>query len=170
MACADINRQSAKRLWMNINADDNRGQLFLNDNRISNFRGDMLDTDAGAGVSQNNGHWYIVGYDDYSYEKPGLFMRRGAAEAVNTFHAEVDILNVMRDNDDGRSEYEKDLRQVTGGIDIDTEAIRIDNDVTLYGGIFSLAPLTMPDARVDLVQASTMPAEIQSQIMTTNAP
>ena len=152
MACADINRQSAKRLWMNINADDNCGQLFLNDNRISNFRGDMLDTDAGAGVSQNNGHWYIVGYDDYSYEKPELFMCRGAAEAVNTFHAEVDILNVMRDNNDGRSEYEKDLRQVTGGIDIDTEAIRIDNDVTLYGGIFSLAPLTMPDARVDLVQ------------------
>lgn len=152
MACADINRQTAKRLWKNIHADDNRGQLFLNDNLLSNFHGDMLDTDAGAGVSQNNGDWYIVGYDDYSYEKPELFMRRGAAEAVNTFHAEVDILNVMRDNDDGRSEYEKDLRQVTGGIDIDTEAIRINNDVTLYGGIFSLAPLAMPDARVDLGQ------------------
>lgn len=152
MACADINRQNSRRLWKDIGKDDNRGQLFLNSNKISNFRGDMLDTDAGAGVSQNNGHWYIVGYDDYSYEKPELFMRRCAAEAVNTFHAEVDILNVMRDNADGRSEYEKDLRQVTGGIDIDTEAIRIDNDVTLYGGIFSLAPLAMPDARVDLGQ------------------
>lgn len=152
MACADINRQNGRRLWHNIHADDNVGQLFLNNNLLSNFHGDMLDTDAGLGVSQNNGHWYIVGYDDYSYEKPELFMRRCANEAVNTFRAEVDVLNVMRDNRDGSGGYEKDLREVTGDIDIDTEAIRIDNDVTLYGGIFSLAPLAMPDARVDLGQ------------------
>ena len=152
MACADINRQNARRLWHDIHADDNDGQLFLNNNLLSKFHGDMLDTDAGLGVSQNNGHWYIVGYDDYSYEKPELFMRRGANEAVNTFRAEVDVKNVMRDNRDGSGGYEKDLREVTGDIDIDTEAIRIDNDVTLYGGIFSLAPLAMPDARVDLGQ------------------
>lgn len=152
MACADINRQNARRLWHDIHADDNDGQLFLNNNLLSTFHGDMLDTDAGLGVSQNNGHWYIVGYDDYSYEKPELFMRRGANEAVNTFRAEVDVKNVMRDNRDGSGGYEKDLREVTGNIDIDTEAIRIDNDVTLYGGIFSLAPLAMPDARVDLGQ------------------
>jgi len=152
MACADINRQNARRLWHDIHADDNDGQLFLNNNLLSKFHGDMLDTDAGLGVSQNNGHWYIVGYDDYSYEKPELFMRRGANEAVNTFRAEVDVKNVMRDNRDGSGSYEKDLREITGDIDIDTEAIRIDNDVTLYGGIFSLAPLVMPDARVDLGQ------------------
>ena len=152
MACADINRQNANRLWKNIHADDNDGQLFLNNNRLSTFRGDMLDTDAGAGVSQNNGHWYIVGYDDYSYEKPELFMRRCANEAVNTFRAEVDVKNVMRNNRDGTPDHEKDLREVTGDIDIDTEKINIRNDVTLYGGIFSLAPLTMPDARVDLGQ------------------
>lgn len=152
MACADINRQTAKRLWHNIRADDNHGQLFLNNSRISEFHGDMLDTDAGAGISQNNGDWYIVGYDDYSYEKPELFFRRGANEAVNTFRAEVDVMRVMRDNKDGRGDYEKDLREVTGDIDIDTEAIRIDNDVTLYGGIFSLAPIAMPDARVNLGQ------------------
>ena len=152
MACADINRQYDGRLWHNIHADDNDGQLFLNNNRLSTFHGDMLDTDAGLGVSQNNGHWYIVGYDDYSYEKPELFMRRRANEAVNTFRAEVDVKNVMRNNRDGTPAHEKDLREVTGDIDIDTEAIRIDNDVTLYGGIFSLVPLTMPDARVDLGQ------------------
>ena len=152
MACADINRQNARRLWHDIHADDNDGQLFLNNNLLSTFHGDMLDTDAGLGVSQNNGHWYIVGYDDYSYEKPELFMRRSANEAVNTFRAEVDVKNVMRNNGDGSGGYEKDLREVTGDIDIDTEAIRIDNDVTLYGGIFSLAPLAMPDARVDLGQ------------------
>lgn len=152
MACEDINRQNTRRLWHDIHADDNDGQLFLNNNLLSKFHGDMLDTDAGLGVSQNNGHWYIVGYDDYSYEKPELFMRRGANEAVNTFRAEVDVKNVMRDNRDGSEGYEKDLREVTGDIDIDTEAIRIDNDVTLYGGIFSLAPLVMPDARVDLGQ------------------
>lgn len=152
MACADINRQHARRLWHNIHADDNDGQLFLNNNLLSTFHGDMLDTDAGLGVSQDNGHWYIVGYDDYSYEKPELFMRRGANEAVNTFRAEVDVKNVMRNNGDGSGGYEKDLREVTGDIDIDTEAIRIDNDVTLYGGIFQLAPLVMPDARVDLSQ------------------
>ena len=152
MACADINRQYDGRLWHNIHTDDNDGQLFLNNNRFSTFHGDMLDTDAGLGVSQNNGHWYIVGYDDYSYEKPELFMRRRANEAVNTFRAEVDVKNVMRNNRDGTPAHEKDLREVTGDIDIDTEAIRIDNDVTLYGGIFSLAPLAMPDARVDLGQ------------------
>lgn len=152
MACADINRQNARRLWHDIHADDNDGHLFLNNNLLSYFHGDMLDYDAGLGVSKHNGDWYIVGYDDYSYEKPELFMRRGANEAVNTFRAEVDVKNVMRDNRDGSGGYEKDLREVTGDIDIDTEAIRIDNDVTLYGGIFLLAPLAMPDARVNLVQ------------------
>ena len=152
MACADINRQTANRLWKNIHADDNDGQLFLNNNRLSTFHGDMLDTDAGAGVSQNNGHWYIVGYDDYSYEKPELFMRRCANEAVNTFRAEVDVKNVMRNNRDGTPDHEKDLREVTGDIDIDTEKINIRNDVTLYGGVFKLSPLAFPNAMVDVGQ------------------
>ena len=154
MACADVNRQNGKRLWHDIGTDDNHGQLFLNNKRLSKFHGDMLNTDAGPGVSRHNGDWYIVGYDDYSYEKPELFMRRCASEAVNTFRAEVDINWVMRDNRDGREPYEEDLRQVTGNIDIDTERINIRNDVTLYGGIFEIAPLVMPEARLDLTQGS----------------
>lgn len=152
MACGDINRQSPRRLWMNINMDDNHGILFLNNAQLSTFSGDMLNLSAGARQSANNWDWIDVGYDDYAYSKPEFFLRRAATPAVNTFRAEVDINNVMRDNRDGQAPYEKDLRSVTGNIDIDTEAIRINNDVTLYGGIFSLAPLVMPDARVDLGQ------------------
>lgn len=152
MACGDINRQTSRRLWKNINMDDNHGILFLNNAQLSTFSGDMLNLSAGARQSVNNQDWIDVGYDDYAYTKPEFFLRRAANPAVNTFRAEVDINNVMRDNKDGQAPYEKDLRSVTGNIDIDTEAIRIDNDVTLYGGIFSLAPLVMPDARVDLGQ------------------
>lgn len=152
MACGDINRQTPRRLWMNINMDDNHGILFLNNSQLSTFSGDMLNLSAGVRQSVNNSDWIDVGYDDYAYSKPEFFLRRAAAPAVNTFRAEVDINNVMRDNKDGQAPYEKDLRSVTGNIDIDTEAIRINNDVTLYGGIFSLAPLVMPDARVDLGQ------------------
>ena len=152
MACGDINRQDPRRLWMNINMDDNHGILFLNNAQLSTFSGDMLNLSAGARQSANNWDWIDVGYDDYAYSKPEFFLRRAATPAVNTFRAEVDINNVMRDNRDGQAPYEKDLRSVTGNIDIDTEAIRINNDVTLYGGIFSLAPLVMPDARVDLGQ------------------
>lgn len=152
MACGDINRQNPSRLWMNINMDDNHGILFLNNSQLSTFSGDMLNLSARPRQSVNNSDWIDVGYDDYAYSKPEFFLRRAAAPAVNTFRAEVDINNVMRDNKDGQAPYEKDLRSVTGNIDIDTEAIRINNDVTLYGGIFSLAPLVMPDARVDLGQ------------------
>lgn len=152
MACGDINRQNPRRLWKNINMDDNHGILFLNNAQLSTFQGDMLNLSAGERQSVNNSDWIDVGYDDYAYTKPEFFLRRAAAPAVNTFRAEVDINNVMRDNKDGQAPYEKDLRSVTGNIDIDTEAIRINNDVTLYGGIFSLAPLVMPDARVDLGQ------------------
>lgn len=152
MACGDINRQHPRRLWMNINMDDNHGILFLNNAQLSTFQGDMLNLSAGARQSVNNSDWIDVGYDDYAYTKPEFFLRRASAPAVNTFRAEVDINNVMRDNRDGQAPYEKDLRSVTGNIDIDTEAIRINNDVTLYGGIFSLAPLVMPDARIDLGQ------------------
>lgn len=152
MACGDINRVSPRRLWININMDDNHGILFLNNAQLSTFSGDMLNLSAGARQSANNWDWIDVGYDDYAYSKPEFFLRRAATPAVNTFRAEVDINNVMRDNKDGQAPYEKDLRSVTGNIDIDTEAIQIDNDVTLYGGIFSLAPLVMPDARVDLGQ------------------
>lgn len=152
MACGDINRQHPRRLWKNINMDDNHGVLFLNNAQLSTFSGDMLNLSAGARQSVNNSDWIDVDYDDYAYTKPEFFLRRAANPAVNTFRAEVDINNVMRDNKDGQAPYEKDLRSVTGNIDIDTEPIYIDNDVTLYGGIFSLAPLVMPDARVDLVQ------------------
>lgn len=152
MACGDINRQNPRRLWKNINMDDNHGVLFLNNAQLSTFSGDMLNLSAGERQSVNNSDWIDVGYDDYAYTKPEFFLRRAANPAVNTFRAEVDINNVMRDNKDGQAPYEKDLRSVTGNIDIDTEPIYIDNDVTLYGGIFSLAPIVMPDARVDLVQ------------------
>lgn len=152
MACGDINRQTPRRLWKNINMDDNHGILFLNNAQLSTFQGDMLNLSAGERKSSNNRDWIDVGYDDYAYAKPEFFMRRAASPAVNTFRAEVDINNVMRNNKDGQAAYENDLRSVTGNIDIDTEAIRIDNDVTLYGGIFSLAPLAMPEARVDLGQ------------------
>lgn len=152
MACGDINRQNSCRLWKNINMDDNHGILFLNNAQLSTFSGDMLNLSAGARQSVNNRDWIDVGYDDYAYTKPEFFLRRAANPAVNTFRAEVDINYVMRDNKDGQAPYEKDLRSVTGNIDIDTEAIRIRNDVTLYGGIFSLTPLVMPDARVDLGQ------------------
>lgn len=152
MACGDINRQNPRRLWKNINMDDNHGILYLNNAQLSTFSGDMLNLSAGERQSVNNSDWIDVGYDDYAYTKPEFFLRRAATPAVNTFRAEVDINNVMRDNKDGQAPYEKDLRSVTGNIDIDTEQIYIDNDVTLYGGIFSLAPLVMPDARVDLVQ------------------
>lgn len=152
MACGDINRQNPRRLWKNINMDDNHGVLFLNNAQLSTFSGDMLNLSAGERQSVNNSDWIDAGYDDYAYSKPEFFLRRAANPAVNTFRAEVDINNVMRDNKDGQAPYEKDLRSVTGNIDIDTEPIYIDNDVTLYGGIFSLAPLVMPDARVDLVQ------------------
>lgn len=152
MACGDINRQQPRRLWKNIDMDDNHGVLFLNNAQLSTFSGDMLNLSAGERQSVNNSDWIDVGYDDYAYTKPEFFLRRAANPAVNTFRAEVDINNVMRDNKDGQAPYEKDLRSVTGNIDIDTEPIYIDNDVTLYGGIFSLAPLVMPDARVDLVQ------------------
>lgn len=152
MACGDINRQNSRRLWKNINMDDNHGILYLNNAQLSTFQGDMLNLSAGERQSVNNSDWIDVGYDDYAYTKPEFFLRRAANPAVNTFRAEVDVNNVMRDNKDGQAPYEKDLRSVTGNIDIDTEPIYIDNDVTLYGGIFSLAPLVMPDARVDLVQ------------------
>ena len=42
MACGDINRQHPRRLWMNINMDDNHGILFLNNSQLSTFSGDML--------------------------------------------------------------------------------------------------------------------------------
>ena len=152
MACGDINRQNPRRLWKNINMDDNHGVLFLNNAQLSTFSGDMLNLSAGARQSVNNSDWIDVGYDDYAYTKPEFFLRRAANPAVNTFRAEVDINNVMRDNKDGQAPYEKDLRSVTGNIDIDTEQIVIRNDVTLYGGIFKLAPLAMPNALVDLTQ------------------
>jgi len=152
MACADINRQNGRRMWHDIGTDDNHGIVYRNGAELSKFHGDMLNTDAGAGVSQNNGHWYIVGYDDYSYEKPELLLRRGPSEAVNTFSAKVDFNWVMRNNRDGQAPYEDDLRQVTGDIAIDTEKINIRNDVTLYGGVFKLSPLAFPNAMVDVGQ------------------
>lgn len=152
MACGDINRQNGNRLWKDIKTDDNHGQLFMNNGLLSTFQGDMLNLSAGYRVSTHNSDWIDVGYDDYAYVKPELFLRRNASEATNNFRAEVDINWVMRNNRDGQAPYEADLRSATGTIAIDTERINIRNDVTLYGGVFKLAPLALPDARVDLGQ------------------
>lgn len=152
MACGDINLQHPRRMWHNIGTDDNHGLLFMNNNLLSTFSGDMLNTDAGAGYSKNNRDWIDVGYDDYAYSKPELFLRRNSSEATNRFRAEVDINHVMRHNVPETADYQTDIRSVTGDIDIDTEKICIRNDVTLYGGVFKLMPLALPKFCVDVGQ------------------
>ena len=142
--------------WLgSYDGDDNRGSVYIDsDTPIGSFQGNFINngTDGHPELSHlNSAGWLWRGWDAGSiYE---TFIRREGAKRGRNVWAKCEVFNVWHNNTPPSPDvWSTQYAPIKGDLSLHTQAIQIRNDVTLYGGIFKLAPLAMPDARVDLTQ------------------
>lgn len=144
--CASLS-SNGNHLWYGSeDGDDNRSYVFLNDNLIGSFQGNLINSGWSTG-------WLANGF----YEGPGCdtFVRRQAKPHDEKVKARMDIWNVWVNGVPAN----KDPNDIKGqrfapnnDMAINVEKIYIDNDLSLMGGIFKVIPVTAPDLRLDLIQ------------------
>lgn len=144
--CASLN-PNGRPLWFGSeDGDDNRSYVFLNDNPVGTFQGNLINSGWGTG-------WLANGF----YEGPGCdtFVRRQAKPHDEKVKARMDIWNVWVNGvPANKNPDDIKFRRYAPDNDmaINVERIYIENDLTLMGGIFKVIPVTAPDLRLDLIQ------------------
>lgn len=145
--CASLDKSYGKPLWLGASdGDDNRSYVFLNNNKVGSFQGNLINYGSSYG-------WIANGF----YEGPGCetFVRRQAAPHNELVQARMDIWNVWV-NGTPANHNPDDIKgrryAPNNDMAINVEKIYIENDLTLMGGIFKVIPVTAPDLRLDLIQ------------------
>ena len=144
--CASLNPNGAPLWFGSQDGDDNRSYIFLNDNPVGTFQGNLVNGGWGTG-------WLVNGF----YEGPGCdtFVRRQAKPHDERVLARMDIWNVWV-NGVPANKNPNDIKgqrfAPNNDMSINVDKIYIENDLTLMGGIFEVIPVTAPNLRLDLIQ------------------
>lgn len=144
--CASLNPNGAPLWFGSQDGDDNRSYVFLNDNPVGTFQGNLVNGGWGTG-------WLANGF----YEGPGCdtFVRRQAKPHDERVRARMDIWNVWV-NGVPANKNPNDIKgqrfAPNNDMSINVDKIYIENDLTLMGGIFEVIPVTAPNLRLDLIQ------------------
>lgn len=144
--CASLNPNGAPLWFGSQDGDDNRSYVFLNDNPVGTFQGNLVNGGWGTG-------WLVNGF----YEGPGCetFVRRQAKPHDERVLARMDIWNVWV-NGVPANKNPNDIKgqrfAPNNDMSINVDKIYIENDLTLMGGIFEVIPVTAPNLRLDLIQ------------------
>lgn len=144
--CASLN-SNGRPLWFGSeDGDDNRSYVFLNDNIVGSFQGNLINSGWSTG-------WLANGF----YEGPGCdtFVRRQAKPHDEKVRARMDIWNVWVNGvPANKNPDDIKFRRYAPDNDmaINVDKIYIENDPTLMGGIFKVIPVTAPNLRLDLIQ------------------
>lgn len=144
--CASLNPNGAPLWFGSGDGDDNRSYVFLNDNPVGTFQGNLINGGWGTG-------WLANGF----YEGPGCdtFVRRQAKPHDERVLARMDIWNVWV-NGVPANKNPNDIKgqrfAPNNDMSINVDKIYIENDLTLMGGIFKVIPVTAPNLRLDLIQ------------------
>ena len=144
--------------WLgSTDGDDNKGSVYIDsDTPIGSFQGNFTNngSDGHPELSHlNDGGWLWRGWD--AGTKYETFIRREGAIRSRNVWAKCEVFNVWHDGvRPSQDVFSTQYAPVKDDMNLHTEKINIGNDVTLYGGIFKIAPLVMPEARLDLMQGS----------------
>lgn len=144
--CASLSPNGHPLWFGSQDGDDNRSYVFLNDNPIGTFQGNLVNGGWGTG-------WLANGF----YEGPGCdtFVRRQAKPHDERVLARMDIWNVWV-NGVPANKNPNDIKgqrfAPNNDMSINVDKIYIENDLTLMGGIFKVIPVTAPNLRLDLIQ------------------
>lgn len=144
--CSSLS-SNGNHLWYGSgDGDDNRSYVFLNDNLVGSFQGNLINSGWGTG-------WLANGF----YEGPGCdtFVRRQAKPHDEKVKARMDIWNVWVDGvPANKNPDDIKFRRYAPDNDmaINVDKIYLENDMSIMGGIFKIIPVTAPNLRVDLVQ------------------
>lgn len=144
--CASLSPNGHPLWFGSQDGDDNRSYVFLNDNPVGTFQGNLVNGGWGTG-------WLVNGF----YEGPGCdtFVRRQAKPHDERVLARMDIWNVWV-NGVPANKNPNDIKgqrfAPNNDMAINVDKIYIENDLTLMGGIFKVTPVTAPNLRLDLIQ------------------
>lgn len=144
--CASLSPNGHPLWFGSQDGDDNRSYVFLNDNPVGTFQGNLVNGGWGTG-------WLANGF----YEGPGCetFVRRQAKPHDERVLARMDIWNVWV-NGVPANKNPNDIKgqrfAPNNDMSINVDKIYIENDLTLMGGIFEVIPVTAPNLRLDLIQ------------------
>lgn len=144
--------------WLGpTDGDDNRGTVYIDgDTPVGSFQGNFINngSDGHPELSHlNDGGWLWRGWD--AGTKYETFIRREGAIRSRNVWAKCEVFNVWHDNvRPSQDIFSVQQAPRKGDMNLHTEAIQIGNDETLYGGIFKIAPLVMPEACLDLAQGN----------------
>lgn len=144
--------------WLGpTDGDDNRGTVYIDgDTPVGSFQGNFINngSDGHPELSHlNGGGWLWRGWD--AGTKYETFIRREGAIRSRNVWAKCEVFNVWHDNvRPSQDIFSVQQAPRKGDMNLHTEAIQIGNDATLYGGIFKIAPLVMPEACLDLTQGN----------------
>ncbi len=144
--------------WLgSTDGDDNKGSVYIDsDTPIGSFQGNFTNngSDGHPELSHlNDGGWLWRGWD--AGTKYETFIRREGSTRSRNVWAKCEVFNVWHDGvRPSQDVFSTQYAPVKDDMNLHTEKINIGNDVTLYGGIFKIAPLVMPEARLDLMQGS----------------
>lgn len=144
--CASLSPNGHPLWFGSQDGDDNRSYVFLNDNPVGTFQGNLVNGGWGTG-------WLVNGF----YEGPGCdtFVRRQAKPHDERVLARMDIWNVWV-NGVPANKNPNDIKgqrfAPNNDMSINVDKIYIENDLTLMGGIFKVIPVTAPNLRLDLIQ------------------
>ena len=142
--------------WLgSSDGDDNRGSVYIaSDTPIGSFQGNFTNngSDGHPELSHlNSGGWLWRGWD--AGTKYETFIRREAESRARNVWAKCEVFNVWHNNvRPSQDVFSTQEAPKKGDMNLHTEAIQIGNDVTLYGGVFKLVPVVLPNARVDVTQ------------------
>ena len=168
--CSSKDLQSGRGLWVDTVSEggDNKGYVYLDGAELpeSRFAGDFRNQ-----IDYRYYDWISYGFYDFNdfqgntywgSTRPSFWVKRQKGEARHSVSSKLQVYNVYY-NHFGRNENwisEKDapnywfLSQTTPSRNFRVEKIYIRNDVTLYGGIFYIRPVSAPDIQLDLVQGT----------------
>lgn len=168
--CSSKDLQNGNGLWVDTISEggDNKGYVYLDGAEFadSRFAGDFRNQ-----IDYRYYDWISYGFYDFNdfqggtywgSTRPSFWVKRQKGEARHSVSSKLQVYNVdynhfgthdnmITENDAPNYWF---LSQTTPSRHFRIEKIYIRNDVTLYGGIFYIRPVSAPDIQLELVQGT----------------
>ncbi|MFR4801986.1 MAG: hypothetical protein ACLT98_00735 [Eggerthellaceae bacterium] len=168
--CSSKDLQKGRGLWVDTISEggDNKGYVYLDGAELA---GSRLAVDLRNQIGYPYYDWISYGFYDFNdfqgstywgSTRPSFWVKRQKGEARHSVWSKLQVYNVdynhfgvyenvIKESDAPNYWF---LSQTTPSRDFRVEKIYIRNDVTLYGGIFYIRPVSAPDIQLDLVQGT----------------
>ena len=131
--------------------DDNKGTVVLDGKEIGYFQGNFINNNGTGTIKPGKYPWLYKGWDEGS--RYYHWQRREGSQRSRNVWSKCEVFNVWHDNiRPSQDIFSTQYAPKQNDMNLNTEKIYLENDLSLMGGIFRIKPLTAPNMAVDLIQ------------------